>query len=179
MKTKLILGLTGEPASGKIAIAKHLIEHHGFARVRMMEPVHRMLEAGFGLGDEDFEGDAKNQPLKDFGGLTPTALKSMLGYDWGRRSVHSDVWANQYPRIVKELPAERIVTDDIRFGNEIMKAREEGAIIVRIERPSIQEGRAQKDLPYDFVITNDKTLEDLFTAADALVSRLLDLRKAA
>jgi hypothetical protein len=176
---KLIIALIGEPASGKIAIAKHFIEHHGFARVRMMEPVHRMLEAGFGLGDEDFEGDAKSQPLKDFGGLTATALKSALGYDWGRRSIHSDVWANQYPRIVNELPAARVVTDDIRFANEIVKAREEGAVIVRIDRPSIPEGRSQRDLPHDYVITNDKTLEDLFVSANSLLSRLLDLRKAA
>jgi dephospho-CoA kinase len=179
MKSKFILGLIGEPASGKIAIAKHLIERHAFARVRMMEPVHRMLEVGFGLGDEDFEGEAKTRPLPQYGGLTPTALKTMLGYDWGRRTVHSDVWATQYARIVNELAAEFIVTDDIRFPNEIMKAREQGAVIVRVDRPSVQEGRAQKDLPYDFVITNDKTLDDLFSAADDLVARLMDLRKAA
>lgn len=179
MKTKFILCLTGEPASGKIAIAKHLIEKHSFSRVRMMEPVHRMLEAGFGLCDADFEGDAKTRPLPEYGGLTPTALKSMLGYEWGRRTVHSDVWATQYPRIVKELPAERVVTDDVRFPNEIMKARELGAVIVRVERPSVADGRAQKDLPYDYSIVNDKTLEDLFTAADSLVERLTRIRLAA
>jgi hypothetical protein len=176
---KLIIALTGEPASGKIAIAKHLIEKHGFARVRMMEPVHRMLEAGFALGDEDFEGDAKNAPLKDFGGLTPTALKSALGYDWGRRSVHSDVWANQYPRFVREVAGDRIVTDDIRFANEIVKARELGAVVIRIDRPSISEGRSQRDLPFDRNLVNDDTLEALFAKADELVNVLCELRQAA
>lgn len=180
MTKRLIMALIGEPASGKIAIAKHLVDRGGFKRVRMMEPVHRMLNAGFGLKDEDFEGDSKSAPRRELGGMSPQAIKTALGYEWGRRTVHSDLWANQFPRIVEETGGPRIVCDDPRFGNELQLVRDAGGIIVKVTRPSLTERtRELRELSYDYELMNDKGLEDLFVAADALVGRLEALRAAA
>lgn len=102
---------------------------------------------------------------------TPRWLMQTLGTEWGRKSVHPDLWTKIAKRRAEMLLAQgkKVVITDARFPNEIEVMREIGAKVVRIDRPGLlvdlsHESEAHiPSLPIDQVVLNNGTLEELRT----------------
>ncbi|CAB4130466.1 hypothetical protein UFOVP119_90 [uncultured Caudovirales phage] len=168
-----IIGILGVAGSGKTLVSKHLVDHHGFARVRFAEPLKRMLKLGLGLTDAQVDGDEKMTPIADFGGATARHMMQTLGTEWGRRLVFSDIWINVWKRdTAKAGPL--VVVDDVRFPNEAATIKAMGGTLWRVYRPGLNtqdhiSERAQAAIEEDAFITNATTIPALLASVDSLV----------
>jgi len=94
-----------------------------------------------------------------------------LGTEYGRQSVHPEVWLMCWERATRQkldagIP---VVVDDVRFPNEAALVRRLGGELWRIERPGTERGPAHAseggldDYPlFDRRLVNDGTLIDLY-----------------
>lgn len=174
---RVLIALTGAATSGKSLVSRRLSETHGFKTCRFAEPIKRMLGVGLGLTAEQLDGSEKQSPIPEFGGLTTRHLMQTLGYEWGRRMVHSDIWITAWKRDLARQ-GNLVVVDDLRFPNEAMAIRELGGIIWRVNRPGVPvldhaSERASREIAVDQVVQNISTINALMQAVDAQVSLVL------
>lgn len=168
--TKLLIGLTGAARSGKTTAAKHLASTHGLLHYALAQPLKQMLAQGFNLSDAHLEGALKEQPLAWLG-KSPRELMQLLGTEWGRSMVHSDLWlllaAQNLDSLANCLPgAAGFVISDLRFENEATWLRQRGGVVVHIQRPDAEAVRGHSSeagieiRDNDLVIHNEGELAD-------------------
>lgn len=172
-----LIALTGSAISGKGIVSRRLVWQHGFAASRFAEPIKRMLATGLGLSQEQLDGREKQEPMPEFGGMTPRHLMQTLGYEWGRRMVHSDLWVDLWRQSVN-CAGGLIVVDDLRFPNEAQAVREMGGTVWRIIRPGIPvmdhaSERCMAEIAVDLTLTNGGSIADLERLVDAAASSFL------
>jgi len=169
--TRTLIAFTGLAGAGKSTAALHLVERHGFQRMRFAGPLKAML-AALGLSAEEIDGSLKETPCELLCGQTPRRAMQTIGTEWGRDIIGPDLWIRAWKA---SLPATgRIVVDDCRFPNEAAAIKAEGGRIVRIDRPGagtaaaghVSEGQA---LPASAVIPNTGDLATLLDIVDRLV----------
>lgn len=172
---RTIIALTGLAGSGKSTAAMHMVEHHGFHRVRFAGPLKDMMRA-LGLTEREIEGDRKEVPCDLLGGKTPRYAMQTIGTEWGRRLVHPDLWVRAWQKAVDALPAGvPVVVDDCRFPNEAAAVCAAGGVLVRVRRPGAGKGAAGhssegQDLGrMALTLENTGTPEDLFYRVDVAV----------
>lgn len=103
------------------------------------------------------------------GSPTPRDLMQTLGTEWGRYRVHSDLWTTIWRAKVRSC-AVMVIADDVRFPNEAQAVRDVGGELWCIQSPlgqpageHISEGQLG-DEPFDVIINNNGTMEQLRTA---------------
>jgi hypothetical protein len=93
-----------------------------------------MLEAGFGLTEADIDGPNRSKPQDRLGGRSPQSLLNSLSNDWGRGSVHRDLFTNAWAARAAAIGG-LIYADDVQSIHEIEAVREMGGLIVQVTRP--------------------------------------------
>lgn len=174
---RLLVGVVGGPNSGVTLVSRRLREQHAFARLRIGYSITRMLMFGLGLSEDQVDGDGRNVPLPQYGGVTPHFLKQSLGFEWGRRGVHCDVWITRWLQVVAGMKG-HVVADDLRFANEAAKVREAGGVIWRVVRPSVRVAdnateRMRSQIATDLVLVNDSTPDAFMAKVDAAAAQAL------
>ncbi len=170
---RTILALTGLAGSGKSTAAAHLVNAHGFARVRFAGPLKDMMRA-LGLTDAEIDGDRKELPCALLGGKTPRHAMQTVGTEWGRNLIDPDLWIRAWQAAVARLPAgQPVVVDDCRFPNEAAAVRAAGGALVRIERTaggtiSLHSSEGQ-DLGEAIRVRNDGPIVALYMQLDELL----------
>jgi len=175
---RIVVGIVGPKQSGKSEIYKQLAVTRGFVRHRFAGPLKAMMKAGFGLTDEELDGNLKEVPCAKLGGRTPRWAQQSLGTEWGRELIHSDIWIMAWEATMPQGCG--IVADDVRFPNEVEAIRRHGGKLIAIQRPSL--GLVRTDthaseahantLEADFRIVNGGSLEDLRQKIDEILSQL-------
>ena len=176
MITKII-AITGLKGSGKTEISKHLVSHYAFDRISFADPLKIMLRA-MGLTYEELWGQEKEVPSELLGGKTPRHAMQTLGTEWGRILIDKDIWCRVWKQGVEATSQTRIVTDDLRFVNEVEIIKSLGGHVIKIVRP----GFATKDshqseleitkLKYDFKIINDGSIFMLKASVDKVMEKI-------
>lgn len=110
----LKLAFVGKPNSGQTSAAVYLKKRYYFKRVMMMQGVTRLSKMLYGL--------RKYERL--------TWEKKRAIYD-ALYKVDPDIWINYTARRL-ETTTEPVVIDDAKFLNEVIKLKELGFIIIRI-----------------------------------------------
>ncbi len=132
---RTIVAFTGLAGSGKSTAAAHLVNRHGFQRVRFAGPLKSMM-AALGCTQEQIDGSEKELPCELLGGKTPRHAMQTLGTEWGRDLIASDLWIRAWNAALAKVPAGvPVVVDDCRFPNEAEAVRVAGGVIIRIDRP--------------------------------------------
>lgn len=173
-----VIGIAGPAGSGKNEVADIISRHYDCVQYSFAAPIKQMLQMGLGLTRQDTDGYRKEQPHPLYG-KTPRQLMQTLGTEWGRNMVHPDVWVTATADYCSALHLENqrlaILLTDVRFNNEADWVRNQGGIIIHVERPDAapvtahaSEQGVQRIDYADFVIPNDS---DLLT----LSIRTLDL----
>jgi hypothetical protein len=110
-------------------------------------------------------------------GRTPRWAMQSLGAEWGRDLIHPELWVNHWKALACETldHGRRVVTDDIRFPNEVVAVKSSGGTVVRVERPGVAAQSHSSEamimyLPADLTITNDGSLAKLRAAARSMVA---------
>lgn len=175
----LLIGLTGNARTGKTTTAQHLSLEHGFECYAFADPMRDALMAMFQLSPEDFEGDAKEQPV-DWLGRSPRQLMQLLGTEWGRHMISANLWvevAEQHLNAIANatFPTPSFVISDVRFENEADFIRRRGGVIVhllRFEAPKVNAHVSEAGVSLhkdDLVLMNNGDLAGLYSQIEGLL----------
>ncbi|WP_295842560.1 adenylate kinase [uncultured Xanthomonas sp.] len=173
-----IIGIHGRARSGKDTLARFLVDHHGFHRVALADPLREFVSAITGIPYEALvDGPAKEEPLSWLNDRSPRYMMQTLGTEWGRQMVDDQLWLKVAHRRVEEARKQGyagVVIPDVRFDNEAEFVSDLGGTVVEVVRPGVaavaahsSEAGVSPDLIH-FTVHNDGTLLDLARYAETL-----------
>lgn len=169
--------------SGKSEVAATLQLHRGYRLVKFADPfkafVRDLLVAGgaspAAASRMIEEGKLKEHPIPGLGGATVRKILQTLGSDWGRETIHPDIWVKLAHRKVEECldAGVSVVMDDLRFPNEYEMLIQLGGTPVRVTRPGTQPHSAHQSEglleSYPMLeLQNNGTLPQLRACAEGL-----------
>ena len=160
----LRIAFSGKMQVGKTTSAEYLVQKYGFVKLAFAD---KLKEIARDLFPEQFESGEK-----------PRKLLQDLGIKM--REIDADVWVKYVTRKIEMLPKDAdIVIDDLRFLNEYTALKNEGFFVVRIIRnvPPSPYSNHQSEIevdkmPYDWIIYNTSTFENLYAELDKIVEML-------
>jgi len=164
--------LAGLSGAGKDTAGGLLIEHHGFERVAIADPLKTVMMTLFELTPEQLWGGLRNVPDARLG-RAPRELYQRFGQVCAE--IDPAVWLRPFRARVTELmrAGRQVVCTDLRTSAEWQAARELGARIWLVSRPgagapgALAQDRTERDVAgfeharFDAVIQNDGTLAAL------------------
>jgi hypothetical protein len=167
----MLIGLTGLAGSGKSEVARILAEF-GFAKVKFADPLKNMARSlirDIGHSPATVEryvdGDLKEEVIPGLG-ITSRWLQQSIGTEWGRDTIRPTFWTDIWKTRADGCGSMRVMSDDVRFPNEIQTVRTRSGVIWKVERPGVVAGnhpseRYIADLEADLIIENNGSLLDL------------------
>ncbi len=181
MSNGLLIGLAGRARSGKDTVGDWLETQYGFERTAFASPLKTGVRAMFGLTRAHTDGDLKEEVIPHLG-VSPRQLMQWLGTEYGRDLIGPTVWIDVVLERWRALCGKKhnplLVVTDVRFNNEAEALRQQGGVIIHIERPDLPEVAAHTSeqgvevLPDDMLICNDSTLDDLLRKVNATLDML-------
>ena len=162
-----LIGLIGRARSGKDTVAQYLAMQHKFTQVAFADPMKEMLEAAF--GNINFR-DGDREQLIDWLGKSPRQLMQTLGTEWGRNTIHPDLWTLITERkVLKAIDFNwSMVISDVRFHNEADMILKHGGELWQIQRDTTETVNAHVSEQHSWdtyqtkTIENNGSLEELF-----------------
>jgi hypothetical protein len=182
----MFVGLSGYARSGKDTACDGLVQA-GFARVAFADAVRASLAAVNPLvpyGDEMVRVDTL---VATYGWEAAKAtsevraLSQRVGTEGGRAIHGEDAWVN----VAMRTAGPKTAFSDVRFPNEADAIRSMGGIVIRITRPGVGPANghtsetALDDYEFDFVVSNDGTVENLQAAVVRLVASWMERKVSA
>lgn len=160
----MLIAFAGKAGAGKSYAAHHLVDKHGFIRLRFADPLKSMLHA-LGLGPDHTDGDGKEKPCELLGGQTPRWAMQALGTEWGRTLIDPDLWVRSWCLRADKLLVKgvSVVVDDCRFLNEAAAIWQRGGKVIEIVNPHSElsnnsdHASERRQFPIDRTIQNNLT----------------------
>ena len=173
----MIIGLCGAAGSGKNTVGELICGIADANWISFGEPIYAAVAAITGMTAEELsDRQAKERPI-EWLGKSPRELLQTLGTEWGRDSVHQEIWIRRAMRRAEKMGGLVVVTD-VRFDNEAKAIRATGGVIWEVRRvgagiPGNHSSEAGiSDHLIDLRIENDGTVGSLaatvYTALDCL-----------
>jgi hypothetical protein len=178
MSEKVVVGVCGYARAGKDTVASVLVEQHGFVRrgfadalrddLLILNPLVGPYRHLVELVDER-GWDAAKQEVPEV-----RRLMQVYGTDV-RRSDDDSTWIRRLYAWVDACPHDRVVVPDVRFPNEVQGL----TALVRVTRPDVGPVNEHVSdnlvgtLPYTHLVSNDGTVDDLYTKVTDVLARLL------
>jgi hypothetical protein len=163
----ILIGITGRARCGKDTAADYLSANIGFKKYSFAQPIKDAVKSIFGLTEDHVNGHLKEVVLPDIG-HSPRFLMQTLGTEWGRKIVNDQVWLLAAHRKIANLGDYPIVIPDVRFENEASFIRNNGGLLIHINRPDCQPVPAHERengvslMPGDVQIINNDSVEQLY-----------------
>ena len=126
----MLIGLCGAAGSGKNTVAEFLTE---FAQIAFADPLYECVSTITGLPVDRLKDREVKEAVMPHLGKSPRQLLQTLGTEWGRGTVHPEIWI----RIAMERAGRRpnVVITDVRFDNEAQAIVDAGGEVWRVARP--------------------------------------------
>lgn len=183
-----VILIHGLKFSGKSTLAEHLMDVHGYVRVKLADPLKNMVrsllrDAGIeeGMIERYIEGDLKEVPIGELGGTTSRKMMMTLGDEW--RNMHGHMlWTNIAVAKTASLLAQgkKVVVDDLRYPFELEALSRFNPLKWVVTRGGLHfepygEDRHPGERPmpvewFDFHIRNDyETKANLYSLVDMIM----------
>jgi hypothetical protein len=179
--------MIGYAQSGKDTVAAHLVERYGFRRYAFADALKRIAL------DLDPIVEAPPSCAPGWGVLRLSEVVDRLGWEGAKKRpevrrllqhlgvavrdrLDPDAWVNEVMRQLHRETAPVVITD-VRFPNEAKAIREQGGILVRVERPGVgpvnahHSETALDDLRPEWTVQNDSDIPDLLDLIDRWYAR--------
>ncbi len=179
----VIIGFTGPKQSGKRYAADYLVGK-SFKKLSFAEPIKDIvwyLLQGFNLKQDYIEQlmtTHKEVVIPELG-VSARHLMQTLGTEWGRDTIHTDIWAMWMSKRLVTETSEYLVFEDVRFENEAALIRSMGGLIIHIDRACLVSDDKHvseagiKMHTDDVLIDNDHAVVDLMDAIDRAVAEFM------
>jgi hypothetical protein len=130
----MLIGLCGPAGAGKNTVAEILTD---FRQIAFADPLYQCISTITGLPVGRLQDRAVKEALIPWLGKSPRQMLQTLGTEWGRGSVHEEIWIRiALERAKPELAAGRgVVITDVRFDNEAKAIIDAGGEVWRVVRP--------------------------------------------
>ena len=134
----------------------------------------------FGLTDEQLYGSLKHV-IDPFWGMTPREILQKAGTEAMRHAFGEQIWVQTVMRRLAQNE-KRPVISDVRFKSEADAIQYAGGVVIRIDRNvpfdrKIDTHKSETDLDdwyrWDYVITNNGTLEEFHEKVHHIVEKVL------
>lgn len=195
-----ILAICGQKRCGKDTLSRVLIDEFGFTQKKFAFYLKEMIKVGFGLTDEEVEGDKKDHIHSKYG-VPPRVIMQFIGTEVMQFHIQQIL-----PSIGRSFWAERLMTDlrddsngngklfvisDLRFLHEYDILKKESELndwnlkIIKIYRGIHNSNgiddtsndhcseKEWKDIPSDIELINDASLLDFINNSKTIMSKLL------
>lgn len=110
--------------------------------------------------------------------MTPRLLLQLLGTECGRQIIHPNIWCNATMAGYK--PKDNWIITDVRFPNEAKSIKDEGGILIRVDRPGFEntgnhlsETALDDYKDFDSIIINDGSIESLSKKVEDFMMELI------
>lgn len=187
-----MIGFLAKRQRGKDTACDYLVENYGYTKRAFAYPLKKGVQEWFGFSDEQLFTEKKEEEDKNWGvsprhvcqvvgsevvrDMFPKILLPHIGNDfWVRRG---DIWYENN----KDSHQGKVVWSDVRFQNEVDYILSKGGIIVKIDRPELDEKESEKTDSHQSELCIDKinnysgkilnvgTLDDFYEDIDWLMS---------
>lgn len=135
----MLIGLCGAAGAGKNTVAEFLTDADGcsFLQVAFADPLYECISTITGLPVARLKDRDVKEAVIPWLGKSPRQLLQTLGTEWGRNTIHDEIWIRiTMERIRPELACGRgVVITDVRFDNEAQAILAAGGEVWRVTRP--------------------------------------------
>lgn len=156
-----IVGFSGREGAGKDTAADAIEKLVFCHRLAFATPIKESLNAMFGWTMYQWaDREWKERVIPELG-KSPRDMARTLGTEWGRDSVHNDIWVRAVEarmRSYSQRATRPFLITDVRFQNEYDFIHSLGGIVVSIYREGtacpVTHSSEAGGLPLDMVIDN-------------------------
>ena len=175
--SKHIVAICGAKRSGKDVVADYMVQKYNYEKVKLAEPLKQVVNTLFDFTqDQTGETDEKDQ-IDERWNITPRQALQFFGTEVMQYKIQEllpevgrNFWINS---LVNRLhPNKNYVVSDLRFYHEYEQLVKHGALIIRIDRPSLvstdthASEEEYKTIPYDILLPNTGDIHDLLVKLD-------------
>lgn len=171
----MIIGLAGKAQTGKDTVAKYIASKYGFVRYAFADPIKDMCNDLLGWDDRHGFGHLK-EVIDPEWGFSPRQTYQICGTEFGR-ALNPDIWV----MVAKKRLAtgNNWIIPDVRFENESTFIRKYGLVIHIVREDAIKVNNHVSESGIDIklhdeVITNNDTIEDLYSSIDYMMTKTVD-----
>lgn len=160
--------------TGKDVCVKYLINKYGGMQIRFADAIYDILNYAQKRCGLEYKKDRK--------------FLQLIGTEWGR-SIDNDIWVKL--ALKNQEKDSNIYCSDLRFKNEFNALKSDGFIMVKLNRYKVNQNRkgngsnihiSENDLDeytddkWDYVISNNGNLEDLYDNLDIIVNKIIETK---
>ena len=189
----VLIGIIGNKESGKTTSGKYIVDKYKFIERTFAHCLKKACQELFLLSDDQVYGsqEQKEAPDSRWFDCSPRKILQYVGTDLMRDQFdvimpglgknifihHFKIWYQEY---INLNPEANIIITDVRFLNEISFITSLGGIIIKIERPNINESdthQSETELRQykssNFTIDNSKNIIDLYANIDCIMNCII------
>jgi hypothetical protein len=163
----MLIGIAGAKRSGKDTLARGLSKLLDLPVDSFAAPLRKFVADLLNVSVATLE-ECKEHPIKWLDGKTPRQMMQTVGTEWGRDTVHADLWLRS---LLHRLTRRGAIISDVRFPNEAEAILAKGGLVIELSRNGTGAGDShvsEKPLPAELVtfkLPNNGTIPELVDAA--------------
>jgi hypothetical protein len=135
----MLIGLCGPAGAGKNTVAELLRDSDkcSFHQMAFADPLYECISVITGISVAGLQQRDVKESVFPWVGKSPRQMLQSLGTEWGRESVHPEIWIKiAMCRATPHLAVGRsVVITDVRFDNEAQAVVNAGGEVWRVVRP--------------------------------------------
>ena len=134
----MLIGLCGPAGAGKNTVADFLTDSDGctFMQIAFADPLYECVSTITGIPVARLKDRDVKEAIIPRLGKSPRQLLQTLGTEWGRGSVHPEIWIRiAMERAANHLTHNGVVITDVRFDNEAQAVIDAGGEVWKVTRP--------------------------------------------
>ena len=168
MNSFKIIGLLAHARSGKDTVADYIIDkypEYNIVKRRLSGPVKNAVKQLYGFSDKYLETGLKDIHIKKYGCSPRDAMVHITNTIMNLSGVgfFTDIL---YDTIGKN---ELTIIPDIRYPHDVELISKRSGIVIKIVRDSSCKEDNIDNMMYDFIITNNGSLEQLYEQVDTIM----------
>jgi hypothetical protein len=177
----MIIGLCGAAGCGKNTVAEMLAARQGAGIFGFADPLYAAISAITGMSIAELQDRRHKERDLPWLPASPRRLLQTIGTEWGRETIHPEIWVMATMKRIEDSEAVIAVITDVRFDNEAEAIHARGGYVWRVVRPgaglagsagSHSSERGIEARLVDDEVLNDGDLSVLAGRVDAAWSRL-------
>ena len=185
-----IVGFLGSKHVGKDTAGSYLIEKFEYKRYAFGDPVKQICKNMFNLSEDQLNNPRAKETIDPRWGISPRTMFQRIGTEFGQVGLYKlfpelkkvvpyrKLWVKLFEDWVKKNSTDdKIVITDIRFQHELISIKENGGIIIKVNRDTDlnDDHISEREFKYidksliDYEIDNNYTVDDLYSQLDTII----------
>lgn len=166
----VIILVAGKAGSGKDTVADYVVKKYSFVKLAFADALKEYVSKKYKINKELMY---TQQGKKSLFNKKTTIRQLLISEATIKREEDEDFWVNILIAQIKKEPHKKYIISDFRFPNEYYSLYRHFSSIYTIEvyNPNVKQindptETSLKNFHFDYCITNDSTLKDLYKKID-------------